>query len=118
MIDEVWGLVFVLVTKWASGRKEFDFIKVDGILHILGASLLCGASKVSMRVIWLPPPLGELKFNVNGVAWGSRCTQILAGLYVIGKVWSCCCVPSVSDAWSLKRQRCWQFFRACLFSLK
>lgn len=45
---------------------EFGCIRVGGILHNWEVSLLCGSSRVRKEEHWAPPPVGTLKFNVDG----------------------------------------------------
>ena len=55
-----------MISSW----NDFDYLRVDGILHDWEASLLCRMSKVKKMVLWDPPNDGVLKSNVDGVASG------------------------------------------------
>ena len=69
-MEELEQLVVVQIAKWASFKKEFDASKVFGVLHNWEASLYCGVKKVKKVVLWAPPNVGVLKFNVDGAAKG------------------------------------------------
>lgn len=68
-VDDLEQLVVVQIAKWTS-FKEFDTSKVYDVLHKWEASLYCGVKKVKKVVHWVPPNVGVLKFNVDGVAKG------------------------------------------------
>ncbi|XXG74166.1 hypothetical protein AAC387_Pa07g2955 [Persea americana] len=66
-VEELEQLVLLQIAKWASFKKEFDALKVYSVLHNWEASLYCGVKKV---MLWAPPNVGLLKFNVDGAAKG------------------------------------------------
>lgn len=69
-VEEMEHLVFLRIAKWVSCWKEFDAMRVEVMLRNWETSLLCAAPTVSKRVVWDPPSMGALKFNVGGAARG------------------------------------------------
>lgn len=55
------------IAKWALGRNEFANINVNDILFNWEACMSCSPSKRRI-VVWSPPSLGLLNFNVNEAA--------------------------------------------------
>ena len=41
-MEDIYELVVVRISKWASFKSEFDRLRVEGVLHNWEASLLCG----------------------------------------------------------------------------
>lgn len=73
------SLVLFRIAKWALGRNEFANINVNDILFNREACMSCSPSKRRI-VVWSPPSLGLLNFNVNEAA------RAKPGLVGIGKI--------------------------------
>lgn len=73
--------------KEISSRKEFDSLKVEGILHNWEASLLCALSKDRRVLHCTPPPVVTLKLNIGGVTRGKLGPAGILGVPCIGN-WS------------------------------
>lgn len=58
--EDVMLSVLRKIAKWASGRKGFGFLRVDGILHIWEASLFDGSHKESILAVRASPSVEEL----------------------------------------------------------
>ena len=43
---------------------------MSDLYHNWQACMGCGAPKVKKSIFWIPPPIGKLKFNVNGAEIG------------------------------------------------
>lgn len=60
------------IAKWATVRKECSDLNIDDLLHNWGACMRMGLSKKKKSAAWCAPPIGVLKFNVDGAARGKR----------------------------------------------
>ena len=85
-VEELEQLVVVQIAKWASFKKEFDASKVFGVLHNWEASLYCGVKKVKKVVLWAPPNVEMMKFNVDGALEKSRGQPVLVEFFAMMKV--------------------------------
>lgn len=50
--EDVVHLVFVKIAMWASSRRDFDSLRIEGILHNWEASLYSGTPKESIMLSW------------------------------------------------------------------
>lgn len=67
-VEDAVHLVLLRIAKWVSNWEKFS-LRVDVILHSLDASLHSVFRKDSISMAW-SPPVGELKFNVDGATRG------------------------------------------------
>lgn len=58
--------VILRIAKWASPKRKFNSLKVDGIMHNWEASFSCGFHKVKNALSCSPPADDVLKFNIDG----------------------------------------------------
>jgi hypothetical protein len=58
------------MAKWAMVRKEFSSFSINDIYVNWKACMVCGLPKVRRSTLCSPPPLGVLKFNVDGATKG------------------------------------------------
>lgn len=47
-------------------RKEFSKFSLNDVIVNWEACMGCGPTKERMSILWSPPPLDSLKFNVDG----------------------------------------------------
>lgn len=67
------NLLFVVnrrVAKWAMVREEVVDLGMDNVLHKLEACLQGRLPRAKKLAIWSPPPMGGLKFNMDGTTRG------------------------------------------------
>eukprot|EP00268_Persea_americana_P030644 TRINITY_DN2969_c1_g3_i2.p1 TRINITY_DN2969_c1_g3~~TRINITY_DN2969_c1_g3_i2.p1 ORF type:complete len:132 (-),score=19.85 TRINITY_DN2969_c1_g3_i2:155-550(-) len=69
LAEDLVSAVELRVAKWTLLRKEFVGMSLDCIIWNWKFCMFCGPSKVRNVVFWCPP-VGWLKFNVDGVTKG------------------------------------------------
>lgn len=68
-MDAFLNEVCLRIGRWALTSKERQNLNLDSVLHNLEACLDCGPIKERADQI-IFPPMGSLKFNVNGATKG------------------------------------------------
>ena len=72
---EAWleSLILVMIlriAKQAGVRKECLDLKIENVWENWDACLKMRAFNKKINICWYPPPIGILKFNVDGATWG------------------------------------------------
>lgn len=68
------------IAKWALVRKEFYVFTLNDIILNWEAYIGCGSLKVRNIARWSSPPLGGVKFNVDGAVRGKARQASIGGV--------------------------------------
>ena len=69
-VEDTVPLVTLRLSKWLLCKIEFSNLKLDDIAQDWKVYMMSGPSKGKVIVSWSPPPIGSLKFNVDGATRG------------------------------------------------
>ena len=73
-------MLTITIVEWALARKEFSNFSLNDVVVNWKACMECGPTKERMSILWSPPPLDSLKFNVDGAARGKLGSAGIQGI--------------------------------------
>ncbi|XXG72211.1 hypothetical protein AAC387_Pa07g1359 [Persea americana] len=80
LLTDLVSRITLRIVEWALVRKEFSNFSLNDILLNWEACMGCGFSKVRRSIPWSPPPIGVLKFNVDGASSGKPGPACIGGV--------------------------------------